>query len=142
MVKLSDEQRKRFNKLSWTNTDKMTEEERKELADLRATFNTFDTTNKEWKFAKINRGITNVTTQNLVLQDLQRIGFDITQKVKKLTIPITIITCKEDPLAFLTEEYKKFAQQSEIRWLEHCGHFPMYEKPEEFYSLLSEALKR
>lgn len=142
MAKLSDEQRKRFNKLSWISTDKMTQEEKKELADLRATFNTFDTSNKEWKFAKINRGISNAITQNLVLQDLQRNGFDLTQKVKQLAMPITIITCKEDPLAFLTEEYKKFAPQSEIRWLEHCGHFPMYEKPEDFYPLLSEALKR
>lgn len=142
MAKLSDEQRKRFNKLSWTSIDKMTEEEKKEFSDLRATFNTFDTTNKEWKFAKINRGTSNATTQNLLLQDLQRNGFDLTAKVKQLAMPIIIITCKEDPLAFLTEEYKKFAPQSEIHWIDHCGHFPMYEKPEDFYPLLFESLKR
>ncbi len=142
MAKLTNEQRRRFVKLSEKNLERMTEAEQKEAAELRATFNTYDTINKDWKFAKITRGTTNRTTNKLVMQDLERISFDLTHQLKTLKMPISIITCKEDPLAFLTTEYQKYAPQSIVNWLDKCGHFPMYEQPEKFYPLLMEALRR
>jgi pimeloyl-ACP methyl ester carboxylesterase len=74
--------------------------------------------------------------------DFVRIKFDITSKLKDLKMPISIITCKEDPLAFLTEEYKRFAPQAKVKWISKCGHFPMYEQPTSFYPLLMTMLKR
>ncbi len=91
MAKLSEEQQKRFHKLNQTRADEMTEEEKKEFAGLRATFSVYDTTNKEWKFSKIGRGAPNATTYNLLSQELQRIGLDLTQKVRELTMPISIL---------------------------------------------------
>ena len=142
MAKLTNEQRNRFDQLSKIDAHKMSTSEQSEVANLRATFNTYDTTNQDWKFAKIKRGTTTRKTNSLMLQDLERINFDLTQKLKSLKIPITIITCKEDPLAFLTTEYQKYAPQTMVQWLEKCGHFPMYEQPEKFYPLLMDALLR
>lgn len=142
MAKLNDEQRKRFNKLSYKQIDKWTAEEQQEAADLRATFNTYDTSNNAWKFAKIQKGKTNQQTNELLLDDLARIKFNLTEQLKTLEMPITIITCREDPLAFLTNEYQKYAPQAIVKWLDKCGHFPMYEQPGAFYPLLMEALAR
>lgn len=142
MAKLTNEQRKRFDQLSKKDAQKMTTAEQNETANLRATFNTYDTTNQDWKFAKIKKGTTTRKTNTLMMEDLERINFDLTQKLKSLKVPITIITCKEDPLAFLTAEYQKYAPQSIIQWLDKCGHFPMYEQPELYYPLLMNALNR
>ncbi len=142
MAKLTSEQRQRFDQLSKKDPHRMTAEEQDENANLRATFNTYDTTNQDWKFGKIKRGTTNRKTNNLVMEDLDRINFDLTQHLKSLKVPITIITCKEDPLAFLTIEYQRYAPQSSVKWLDKCGHFPMYEQPDNFYPLLMEALAR
>ncbi|MBK7428250.1 MAG: alpha/beta hydrolase [Saprospiraceae bacterium] len=142
MAKLTNEQRLRFDQLSKKDLDKMTLKEQSEAANLRATFNTYDTTNQEWKFAKIKKGTTNQKTNKLMMEDLERINFDLTQQLKTLKMPISIITCKEDPLAFLTTEYQKYAPQTNVTWLDKCGHFPMYEQPEIFYPLLMDALLR
>lgn len=142
MAKLSKEQRLRFDQLNKKSLEKMTQAELDESANLRAAFNTFDTTNQTWKYDKIKRGTTNRKTNSLMMEDLERINFDLTGQLKTLKMPISIITCKEDPLAFLTTEYQKFAPQAIVQWLEKCGHFPMYEEPTIFYPLMMEALRR
>lgn len=142
MAKLTKEQRQRFDQLNKIDQKKMTETEQNEAANLKATFNTYDTTNQEWKFSKIKKGITNRKTNDLMMEDLKRINFDLTQQLKTLKMPISIVTCKDDPLAFLTIEFQKNAPQTNIQWLAECGHFPMYEQPEKFYPLLLDALKR
>jgi proline iminopeptidase len=142
LAKLTDGQLARFNILSQKNMEQLTDEEKYESAILRATFNTYDTTNREIKFKKIMRGVSNDKTASLMREDFAKIKFDITSKLKDLKMPISIITCKEDPLGFLTEEYKRFAPQTEVKWISKCGHFPMYEQPDSFYPLLMKMLKR
>lgn len=142
MARLSDEQRRRFDQLAKKDFDKMTKAEQDEAASLRATFNMYDTTNQAWKFAKIKRGTTTQKTNSLLMEDLERIQFDLTHQLKTLQMPIQIITCKDDPLAFLTAEYQKFAPRSNVQWLDSCGHFPMYEQPEKFYPLVMDALRQ
>ena len=142
MAKLTKEQRQRFEQLNKKDPQKMTLEEQNEAANLRATFNTYDTSNQDWKFAKIRRGITNRKTSSLMMDDLDRLNFDLTAQLKSLKIPINIITCKEDPLAFLTTEYQKYVPQADVQWLDKCGHFPMYEQPDMFYLLLMKSLSR
>ncbi|MBS1577980.1 MAG: alpha/beta hydrolase [Bacteroidetes bacterium] len=142
MAKLTTEQRRRFDQLDKKDASKMTIAEQNETENLRATFNTYDTTNQDWKFARIKRGTTTRKTNTLMMEDLKRINFDLTQKLKSLEVPITIITCKEDPLAFLTAAYQQYAPRSRIQWLDKCGHFPMYEQPELYYPVLMDALNR
>jgi proline iminopeptidase len=142
MAKLTKVQRQRFDQLSKKDPRIMTLAEQNESAHLRASFNTYDTTNQDWKFIKIMKGGSNRKTNGLMMRDLERIGFNLTQQLKSLKMPITIITCKEDPLAFLTTEYQKYAPKSSIQWLDKCGHFPMYEQPDKFYPLLMDALTR
>ena len=139
MRKLSPEQRIRFDELSKIDQQKLSIQEQNEISFLGTVFNTFDTTNWDWKYKKIQTK-KNTNTNLLITEDLERVKFDITDKVGQLNMPITLITCKEDPLAFLTDEYIKFAPKSKVKWLDKCGHFPMYEKPQRFYSTLNEAL--
>ncbi|HOY12925.1 MAG TPA: alpha/beta hydrolase, partial [Saprospiraceae bacterium] len=139
MKKLSPEQRIRFDELSRINSNRLTVLEQNEISFLGAVFNTFDTTNWDWKYKKIQTE-KNTITNLLITEDLERVEFDITDKVGQLNMPITLITCKEDPLAFLTTEYFKFAPKSKVKWLDNCGHFPMYEQPQNFYQMLTEAI--
>ncbi len=141
MKKLSPEQRIRFDELSRIDEDNLTKMEQNEISFLSAVFNTFDTTNWDLKYKNI-RTKKNAKTNLLMTRDLERVEFDITDEVGLLNMPITLITCKEDPLAFLTSEYNTFAPKSEVKWLDSCGHFPMYEQPQNFYPLLLEALKK
>lgn len=142
LAKLDSTELAIFNEISSKNSTEWSKDERYTIAVLGVKYNTFDTTNLAWKQQKIMRGANNYTTFTLLRNDQKKQNFDISAKLETLAMPITIITCKEDPLAFLTEEYKRNAPKTSIKWIDHCGHFPMYEQPEKFYPLLMEALKR
>lgn len=142
LQKLTKEERKRYNILYDIDADKRTPEQQSEYLSLRMTFNLYDTTNWDYKYNKLTIGSANAKTFSFLTDELAKIKYDITGEVKSLPMPITIITCREDPLAFLTEEFIKFAPQAEIHWLNQCGHFPMYEQPDAFYAQLKDALTR
>ncbi|CAH0997806.1 Proline iminopeptidase [Emticicia aquatica] len=142
LAKLDSTELKRFYEISDKNWSEWTNNDRFEIAVLGVKYNTFDSTNLAWKQQKIMRGANNYTTFTLLRNDQKKQNFDLSTKLKSLKMPITIITCKEDPLAFLTDEYKHFSPRAKIKWIDHCGHFPMYEQPEKFYSMLMETLEK
>jgi proline iminopeptidase len=142
LAKLDSTELKRFYKISDKNRSEWTDNERFEMAAFGVKYNTFDSTNLVWKQEKIMRGANNYTTFTLLRYDLKKINFDLSAKLKNLKMPITVITCREDPLAFLTDEYKHFSPQTKIKWIDRCGHFPMYEQPEKFYPMLMDALEK
>jgi proline iminopeptidase len=142
LAKLDSAELARYYEIGNKEWAEWTKEERLEMALLGVKYNTYDSTNLAWKQQKIMRGANNYTTFTLLRKDQKKQNFDISGKLKTLKMPITIITCKEDPLAFLTDEYKNFAPKTTIKWIDHCGHFPMYEQPEKFYPLLMDALER
>lgn len=142
LAKLDSVELKKYYEIVKKNLSEWTDKERYEMAVLGVKYNTFDSTNLTWKQQKIMRGANNYTTFSLLRYDQKKQNFNLSTKLKSLKMPITVITCKEDPLAFLTDEYKHYSPQAKIKWIDHCGHFPMYEQPEKFYSMLMEVLEK
>jgi pimeloyl-ACP methyl ester carboxylesterase len=42
----------------------------------------------------------------------------------------------------VAEEFKNLIPNSELFWIDHCGHAPMMEQPEAFNVILSDFLSR
>ncbi|MEO6547107.1 MAG: alpha/beta hydrolase [Ferruginibacter sp.] len=141
VTKLSEVQVKRYMELSFkSNLKTIAENESKELLAIKNFMNVYDTSNKDEVYAKINRGVANAETYDLMIRDLTRINFNLTEKISTLKMPVTIITGKEDPLAFLTTAFQESAPNTKVYWIEKSGHFPMYENSKDFYPKLFEAL--
>lgn len=62
----------------------------------------------------------------------------------KIKCPVCLIWGKEDKVTppFVAEEFHKLLPNSEIHWMEECGHAPMMEKPQEFNVLLHNFLSK
>ena len=142
MSKLTTVQRKQYNTFAKKNPDKLSESELQEFANLRALVNVYDTTNQAWKFAKILRSNPTDQTNKLMNQDLEKINFNLRPNLKSLQMPICIITCKEDAITSIIPDFKEYIPNAEIIWMNHCGHYPMFEKPEEFYPKLMEVIAK
>ena len=62
----------------------------------------------------------------------------------RLKMPVLLIWGKDDKITppFVGEEFHKLLPNSELITLDHCGHAPMMEKPEEFNLVLDEFLQK
>lgn len=62
----------------------------------------------------------------------------------RITVPALLIWGKEDRITppFVGEEFHKLLPNSELVLLDHCGHAPMMEKPQEFNVILDEFLQK
>lgn len=141
LSKLTPGQQKRYWQLfGKSQKNDITGQETAELSFLKNTMNVYDTTNTEQVFPKINKGVNNPVTYNLMIKDLYKIKFNLTDKISELAIPITVITGKQDPLAFLTDEFHIFCPKAKVLWIDKSGHFPMFEQPDEFYATLMKVL--
>lgn len=69
---------------------------------------------------------------------------NIREHISSITVPVLLIWGKDDTItpAFVGEEFHKLFPNSELHILDHCGHAPMMEKPEEFISLLENFVNR
>jgi pimeloyl-ACP methyl ester carboxylesterase len=89
----------------------------------------------------INRGGLNPKTGSLIFQSLGKKQFDLSKQLVLLKKPVHIITGAQDPLAFISYEIKILLPNSQLHWINQSGHFPMFEQPEKFYSLLSKSIR-
>jgi 2-hydroxy-6-oxonona-2,4-dienedioate hydrolase len=66
------------------------------------------------------------------------------KKLGKLTMPSLLIWGKDDKITppFVGEEFHKLLPNSELHLMDHCGHAPMMERPEEFNIILNDFLAR
>lgn len=72
------------------------------------------------------------------------IRHNMAKELKKITIPVSLIWGKQDkvtPPAVAVEFHELFAN-SELNWVDKCGHAPMMEQPEEFNTYLQKFLDR
>ncbi len=69
---------------------------------------------------------------------------NLREEIVKMNLPVCLIWGKEDTItpAFVGEEFNKLLPDSELNIIEHCGHAPMMEKPEEFNRILERFLKK
>jgi len=63
---------------------------------------------------------------------------NLREEVSKMNLPVCLIWGKEDTItpAFVADEFHKLLTDSELHFIEKCGHAPMMEHPEEFNRIL------
>lgn len=64
------------------------------------------------------------------------------EELNQIKIPTLLIWGKNDTITppFVAEEFKKLIPNSELHFIDKCGHAPMMEVPEEFNKILHEFL--
>lgn len=72
------------------------------------------------------------------------IRHNMAKDLPKLNTPTCIIWGKNDKVTppEVAEEFHKLLPDSELFWVDKCGHAPMMENPEEFNRLLESWLKK
>ncbi|WP_374164076.1 alpha/beta fold hydrolase [Arcticibacter sp. MXS-1] len=72
------------------------------------------------------------------------IRHNMAKDLHKITIPVCLIWGKDDKVTppEVAEEFHNLLPNSELNWVEKCGHAPMMERPEEFNVHLKRFLDR
>lgn len=79
----------------------------------------------------------------LVFQNMRKIGFDCSEKLKQLTIPVLIIQGKEDIIDLETAETAKDAlPNSKLVILKNCGHYGWLDQPELYFQNIAQYLEK
>jgi proline iminopeptidase len=93
-------------------------------------------------FMLLAKGKINYQTQTLMINDLDRIKFDLAKKLLSVRSPVYAICGRQDPFAFCTYELKIALPKTQLFWIQKSGHFPMYEQPDNFYKVLDEIMEK
>ncbi|WP_199117045.1 alpha/beta fold hydrolase [Pedobacter sp. ASV28] len=72
------------------------------------------------------------------------IRHNMSKDLKKITIPVSLIWGRQDKITppDVAEEFHELLPNSELNWVEECGHAPMMEQPEIFNDYLDKFLNR
>lgn len=85
-----------------------------------------------------NRAIRVITTAKSAIRN------NLGENLHTLDMPALLIWGREDTITppFVGEEFKRLLPNSELKFIEKCGHAPMMERPEEFNKILEEFFHR
>ena len=66
------------------------------------------------------------------------------KELHKITVPVSLIWGKDDKVTppEVAKEFHRLLPDSELKWIDKCGHAPMMEQPEEFNQHVDSFLKR
>jgi pimeloyl-ACP methyl ester carboxylesterase len=72
------------------------------------------------------------------------IRHNMSNDLYKIHIPVSLIWGKNDKITppEVAIEFNHLLSDSDLHWIDHCGHAPMMEQPDEFNRLLKEFLER
>lgn len=72
------------------------------------------------------------------------IRHNLGDELKEITVPTCLIWGKNDTITppMVAEEFKSLIPNSELHWIDKCGHAPMMEVPAEFNEILSTFLAK
>lgn len=72
------------------------------------------------------------------------IRHNMAKELSKITIPVSLIWGKNDKVTppEVAEEFHELLPNSELNWVDKCGHAPMMEHPEVFNTFLEKFLDR
>jgi pimeloyl-ACP methyl ester carboxylesterase len=72
------------------------------------------------------------------------IRHNMAKELYKITIPVSLIWGKNDKVTppDVAEEFHRLLPNSELNWVDKCGHAPMMEQPDEFNMYLNRFLTR
>jgi proline iminopeptidase len=82
----------------------------------------------------------NAYMRMLMNNDVKK-NLDLTQSLPRYKGPFHIIAGRQDVLAFNAYEIKILMPSVTLHWIDGCGHFPFFEKPEEFYPIFFKTLE-
>jgi proline iminopeptidase len=81
----------------------------------------------------------NRKTFEIILNELFR-NFNLSKSLQNYKGKVDIIAGRQDVVGFFSYELKLDRPAANLYWINKCGHFPMYEKPDWFYKILFEIL--
>lgn len=86
--------------------------------------------------------LSNDKYQSIWRNRLDFFTFDFSKQAYQLNIPLRLIHGRQDPVGesvpvLLNERMK----DSKLAFIEHCGHFPWFEQPKDFFQKLKEFLR-
>lgn len=85
----------------------------------------------------------NMTINGLVWNDLQRIGFDCSDELKSYNKPVLIIQGKQDIISAATAgKAHAVLPNSEIIFLDKCGHYGWLDQPKRYYAAIRDYLSK
>ncbi|SOD15005.1 alpha/beta fold hydrolase [Pedobacter xixiisoli] len=72
------------------------------------------------------------------------IRHNMAKELKKITIPVSLIWGRQDKITppDVAKEFHELLPNSELNWVDNCGHAPMMEQPEVFNNYLDKFLDR
>lgn len=72
------------------------------------------------------------------------IRHNLSNELHKLNTPVSLIWGEDDKITppTVAKEFHEILPNSELNWLEKCGHAPMMERPQEFNLILKKFLDR
>jgi pimeloyl-ACP methyl ester carboxylesterase len=72
------------------------------------------------------------------------IRHNMKKDLNKIDIPVSLIWGKDDKITppEVAVEFHELLPDSELHWIDQCGHAPMMEQPEEFNKILKSFLER
>ncbi|EDM35822.1 hydrolase, alpha/beta fold superfamily protein [Pedobacter sp. BAL39] len=72
------------------------------------------------------------------------IRHNMSKDLSKITIPVSLIWGKQDKVTppDVADEFHELLPNSELNWVDQCGHAPMMERPVEFNEYLEKFLNR
>lgn len=72
------------------------------------------------------------------------IKHNLGDELRDVSVPVCLIWGKNDTITppMVAEEFKKLLPNSELHWIDKCGHAPMMEVPAEFNKVLDDFLAR
>ena len=72
----------------------------------------------------------------LIYKDIDKSNIDLRMSLVTFKKPVYIIDGRQDFENYVCYEFKILFPLYALYWIQNCGHFPMYEQPEPFYSLI------
>lgn len=72
------------------------------------------------------------------------IRHNMNKELSRITIPVSLIWGRQDKITppEVAVEFHELLPNSELNWIDKCGHAPMMERPEEFNEFLDKFLNR
>jgi len=72
------------------------------------------------------------------------IRHNMSKDLDKIKIPVALIWGKNDKITppEVAEEFNSLLSDSELSWIDNCGHAPMMEQPAQFNEILNKFLKK
>ena len=115
---------------------------RKQLGKQFLRLISYDATRIDSIFEEVSKSRTNQAMQFLMFQDLQKMNYNVKNKIGSLNFPTLVICGRQDPIGLFPSIYlKDLNNKFKLVWIEKSGHFTWLENHESFYLELFKFLK-